>query len=138
MGINRDKPDRWKPDIAASVDLYNAWFMLFAPTTFRETRIRTAQWVEQALNPSRAVVANTYLNLYPKPHVAQRLAENPILLVQVWEALNHLDPADMLAEGRVYGGGLHKMEPKELAQVPVQALADLLGLTGQAALALAT
>ena len=49
MGINRDKPDRWKPDIAASVDLYNAWFMLFAPVTFRETRIRTAKAVEQAL-----------------------------------------------------------------------------------------
>ncbi len=89
------------------------------------------------LNRSRAVVANTYLNLYPKPHVAQRLAENPALGVQVWEALNQLDPADMLAEGRVYGGGLHKIEPKELAQVPVEALADLLGLTGQAALALA-
>lgn len=53
MGINRDKPDRWKPDIAASVDLYNAWFMLFAPTTFRDTRIRTAQAVEQALKTTQ-------------------------------------------------------------------------------------
>lgn len=39
MGINRDKPNRWKTDIAQSVDLYNQWFMDFAPTTFRRTRV---------------------------------------------------------------------------------------------------
>ena len=31
MGINRDKPDLWKEDIARSVDMYNEWFMNFAP-----------------------------------------------------------------------------------------------------------
>lgn len=78
-------------------------------------------------NKSRAVVANTYLNLYPKPHVAQRLHHDARLADQVWQLLNALDPAAMVAEGRVYGGGLHKMEPKELAQVPVPTLARLLG-----------
>ena len=34
MGINRDKPDNWKKDTAASVDMYNSWFMNFAPKTF--------------------------------------------------------------------------------------------------------
>lgn len=42
MGINRDKPDLWKDDVAQSVDLYNTWFMEFAPKAFRETRIHTA------------------------------------------------------------------------------------------------
>lgn len=49
MGINRDKPDHWKKDTAASVDMYNEWYMKFAPKTFRETRIKTSSNVEEAL-----------------------------------------------------------------------------------------
>ena len=40
--INRTKPDNWKSDTAASVDMYNEWFMNFAPKTFRETSIKFA------------------------------------------------------------------------------------------------
>ena len=49
MSINRDKPDLWKNDILQSVDLYNSWFMEFAPRAFRETRVTTASSVERAL-----------------------------------------------------------------------------------------
>ncbi|MGH6803625.1 MAG: XamI family restriction endonuclease [Methyloceanibacter sp.] len=49
MAINRDKPDRWKADIAQSVDMYNDWFMKFAPQAFRATRIQTTKDVEAAL-----------------------------------------------------------------------------------------
>jgi len=49
MPVNLDKPHRWKADIALSVDMYNAWFMKFAPKAFRETRIQTAKDVEHAL-----------------------------------------------------------------------------------------
>jgi type II restriction enzyme len=53
MAINLDKPQRWKQDIASSVDMYNAWFMQFAPKAFRETRIKTAKQVELALRSTK-------------------------------------------------------------------------------------
>jgi hypothetical protein len=49
MAVNRDKPDRWKTDVAQSVDMYNDWFMKFAPSAFRETRIQTTKDVESTL-----------------------------------------------------------------------------------------
>lgn len=47
--VNRDKPDRWKADIAQSVDMYNDWFMKFAPDAYRKTRIQTTKDVEDTL-----------------------------------------------------------------------------------------
>ncbi len=48
--VNRGNPDAWKGDIALSVDMYNQWFMEFAPAAFRETRVRTTVQVEQTLS----------------------------------------------------------------------------------------
>src|SRR5713101_6358092 len=52
-GVNRTKPDLWKADIIRSVDMYNAWFMEFAPVAYRETRIQTTKDVEAALHKTR-------------------------------------------------------------------------------------
>lgn len=49
MPVNSNKPHQWKTDIALSVDMYNEWFMSFAPVAFRETRIQTTRDVEAAL-----------------------------------------------------------------------------------------
>ncbi|RMG29100.1 MAG: XamI family restriction endonuclease [Methanobacteriota archaeon] len=49
MGVNLDKPQRWKEDIARSVDLYNEWFLQFAPKTYREERNKAAKDVETML-----------------------------------------------------------------------------------------
>lgn len=38
MSANLDKPNRWNEDIEASVAMYNAWFLDFAPATMREQR----------------------------------------------------------------------------------------------------
>ena len=49
MAVNRDKPDRWKEDIAQSVDMYNDWFIRFAPEAYRATRVKTTKDVETTL-----------------------------------------------------------------------------------------
>jgi hypothetical protein len=49
MPVNLDKPQLWKADVAQSVDMYNDWFMRFAPQAFRSTRVKTTKDVEAAL-----------------------------------------------------------------------------------------
>lgn len=70
------------------------------------------------LNHSRATAPNVYLLLYPLPWL-QELPNLDSLLRMIWERLNALPAHVLLDEGRVYGGGLHKLEPRELANVPL-------------------
>jgi adenine-specific DNA-methyltransferase len=70
------------------------------------------------LNRSRAIVANSYLILYPKPVLEALLVKRPELAGLLWEALNSMTEGAMVDEGRVYGGGMHKLEPSDLANVP--------------------
>lgn len=67
------------------------------------------------LNRSRATVPNVYLMLYPKPILAHALQASPDLYDDILRALNRTTPESLIAGGRVYGGGLHKLEPNELA-----------------------
>jgi len=78
------------------------------------------------LNHSNATVANVWLAMYPTPVMQQAVNTNPDVLRQVWQALNRLAPEQLLGEGRVYGGGLYKLEPKELGNVPMPELAQML------------
>ena len=78
------------------------------------------------LNHSQATAANVYLMLYPKEPLAGVLEDNPALKRQLWAFLNAISPKTMLAGGRVYGGGLHKLEPNELGSVPAGAIAEFL------------
>jgi len=49
MPVNLNQPHKWKSDITLSVDMYNQWFMEFAPKAFRETRIEATKDVVKAL-----------------------------------------------------------------------------------------
>lgn len=80
------------------------------------------------LNNSDAIVANSYLILYPLPNLQAALNNCSALHEMVIDALNNITVNELLDEGRVYGGGMHKMEPKELANVPAQAIAELIEL----------
>ena len=46
--INNRAIERWKADSAASVDFYNAWFLDFAPPSFRAAREKAVRKVERA------------------------------------------------------------------------------------------
>ena len=76
------------------------------------------------LNSSKATVTNSYLVLYPKGDLASICEANPASTRKIWTMLNKLAAKTLMEEGRVYGGGLYKMEPKELANVPVLEIAD--------------
>jgi adenine-specific DNA-methyltransferase len=78
------------------------------------------------LNRSDATVANVYLALYPTPLLDGALRRDPALIRRIWAALNRIAPERLLGEGRVYGGGLHKLEPSELANLPVPEIAAML------------
>jgi hypothetical protein len=108
MAINLDKPARWKADIAKSVDMYNDWFMKFAPHAFRTTRIQTTKDVEAALRSTgnmtniRPVIMRQHPGILPTlrmstcpPLAVDRLigvARVPANLVKTMELEKRLPP----------------------------------------------
>lgn len=75
-------------------------------------------------NHSNAIANNSYLFLYPKPMLETILAENESFQDEVAEIMNRITGKALIREGRVYGGGMYKLEPKELANVPSDELKD--------------
>jgi hypothetical protein len=73
MGVNADKPGRWKEDIARSVDAYNDWFMRFAPKAYRDTRVRTTEQVKAALKSTANLTNIAPALLRADPAVVQML-----------------------------------------------------------------
>ncbi|MBS0208416.1 MAG: N-6 DNA methylase [Planctomycetes bacterium] len=79
-------------------------------------------------NQSKATAANVYLVLYPKGELKLALDADHSLYARVFDALNEISESAFKSEGRVYGGGLHKVEPLELSRLPVPKLAAAAGL----------
>ena len=108
MAVNRDKPDRWKRDIAQSVDMYNDWFMRFAPKAYRTTRVQTTKDVEATLKSTKNLtnVGVELLRANPSVLPSLRMSTCPPLavdrliglagvsgnLVKVMEKNNRLPP----------------------------------------------
>ncbi len=65
---------------------------------------------------------NVYLNLHPKPALQKAMRQDSRLAIQLLDPLNRIDPQTLVSCGRTYGGNLHKLEPKELATVPLHGL----------------
>lgn len=68
-------------------------------------------------NRSIATAANTYILLYPKPFLRDLIEEEPSFIENLWEAVRQISQTSLLDQCRSYGGGLYKLEPKELSKV---------------------
>jgi adenine-specific DNA-methyltransferase len=79
------------------------------------------------LNHSCATATNAYHLLYPRPPLEALLDADRNLIRSVWRVLNKISTDLFLVEGRTYGGGMFKIEPGELGNIPVGDLVDLLG-----------
>ena len=131
MAVNRDKPDQWKADIVRSVDLYNAWFIEFAPKAFRDTRITTTISVEDALrwtNSLRSVSADILL-AHPTVLPMLRMSTCPPIARDRLIGLSKVSPSlvkCMELEGRVPPKMRPQLRGEELSKIVtiIKALVD--------------
>ncbi len=126
-GVARGVPDRYlcknrKIWYAQETRLESSFYCTYIGRSNKEGR-KPFRFI---LNHSKAIVSNSYLILYPKPFLEKDIVTNAILKVRIIEALNQIPGKAMVDEGRVYGGGMHKLEPKELGNVPAIEIANLL------------
>lgn len=75
-------------------------------------------------NRSRAIGTNLYLMLYPQNRMAAMLCQYPDRGKTVHALLGQVTGHELRGEGRVYGGGLNKIEPSELARISAASLVE--------------
>lgn len=68
-------------------------------------------------NHSRAIGTNLYLMLYPINGLAAMLRDHPDRAADVHDLLGRVTGHELRGEGRIYGGGLNKIEPSELGRI---------------------
>lgn len=78
------------------------------------------------LNHSNAIAANVYLILYPVPVLEKAINKDPILIDVIWNYLKGISSHSLTREGRVYGGGLFKIEPGELGNTVIDNIHTIL------------
>jgi type II restriction enzyme len=94
MSVNSDKILEWKPDIAQSVDMYNDWFMKFAPQAFRTTRLQTTKDVEAALAATGNLLSiqPAVIRQHPKILPTLRMSTCPPIAVDRLIGLANVSP----------------------------------------------
>lgn len=99
MAVNLDKPHLWKADVCRSVDMYNDWFMRFAPDAFRTTRIETTRAVEEALRLTQNLTDVTPATLRQHPAILStlRMSTCPPLAVDRLIGLSGVAPGVVMS-----------------------------------------
>lgn len=78
------------------------------------------------LNRSEATASNNIILLYPRSFLRKAIQEHSELAEKILALLSNISGEVLRQNGRVYGGGLHKFEPRELGDLPVPGLRELL------------
>jgi len=86
-----------------------------------------ANWFRFLWNQSAALASNLYLLPFPKGPLQAVLHADPQLFPALFQALRQIDTDAFIREGRVYGGGLYKMEPKELGRLAAEPVVEAMG-----------
>lgn len=68
-------------------------------------------------NKSDAVATNAYLLMYPKEPLVKLLEKDNSYYEKIYGCLQEINEGSLIDNGRIYGGGLYKLEPKELIAV---------------------
>ena len=128
MNVNRTKPDRWKSDITESVDMYNNWFIRFAPETYRNSRIKTTRDVEFALKAANNLVNFDASILRDNPAILPtlRMATCPPLAVDRLVGLAGV-PANLIKAMERYG----RLPPRMSRETVGSGLRKVVGIIKQ-------
>lgn len=83
MSVNIGRPHLWEQDVVQSVDMYNEWFLRFAPNTFRQTRITATNIVESSLKATAYLrnISPEVLRAYPGILSTLRMSTCPPIAV---------------------------------------------------------
>jgi adenine-specific DNA-methyltransferase len=76
------------------------------------------------LNHSKAIGTNLYLMLYPRRRLETMLRDYPDRMTELHLLLGNVTGKELRGAGRVYGGGLNKIEPSELGRISASAILE--------------
>lgn len=113
--VNRDKPDRWKEDTVRSVDMYNKWFIRFAPKAYRDVRAQTTEDVERVLKTTNHFrkIDVALLRTVPAVLPTLRMATSPPLAIDRLVGLSGAS-ANLVKVMEKHGRLPSRMPPREI------------------------
>ena len=95
---------------------------LYLASYMGRTGANGKQAIRFFLNRSKGIVTNGFICLYPKSFLRDLIADSVDRETELLNVLNAIPSTCVEAAGRHYGGGLKKIEPRELAGIRLLSL----------------